>query len=347
MKALKIILFIIAVLILLFIILGFIGPKSFDVSRSIEYDAPVDMVYEQISNLSKKVEWDPWKEEDPDMKITINGSGDEVGSYRRWESENSVGEEWLVELVPNESVESELKFISPFELTSTGYQNLEKLGDNRTNMTMGIKGENSFMMRAMSMIPGMSMESKVGPMFKKGLDNLKEILSNKVALREVSVDNMKKTRFSFGIQEMPSRSFVLKRGTVAMSNIGIFYASNLGSIYTAVGVAGHEPVGKPCGIYYSWDEEAGTTDMCAAIPVADGSLRIEGYETVTIPASRMVKLPYYGSYEGAMDAHIAMGDYLKANDLVQNGPVIEEYITDPTTEPDTTKWLTNILYLIK
>jgi hypothetical protein len=30
-----------------------------------------------------------------------------------------------------------------------------------------------------------------------------------------------------------------------------------------------------------------------------------------------------------------------------NANVIEEYVTDPGTEPDSTKWLTNVVYLIK
>ncbi len=347
MKALKIILFIIAVLILLFIILGFIGPKTFDVSRSIELDAPIDMVYEQVSDLSNMVDWDPWKEEMPDMKTTINGPGDEVGSYRRWESSESVGEEWLVELIPDKSVETELRFIEPFEMTSKGYHDLERTEDGKTRLSIGLRGDNSFMGRAMSMLPGMDMESQIGPMFEKGLQNISGILETKVSEQESSREKMKNAKYAIGVQEMPERNFVLKRANVAMSQMQAFYASNLGNIYTAVAVAGREPAGQPCGIYYTWDDEKGTTDMCAAIPVSDKNLKIEGYETVTIPSGRVVKLPYYGDYTGLSDAHYAIDDYIKANGLTQDGPVIEEYITDPETESDPGKWLTNIYYIIK
>jgi effector-binding domain-containing protein len=40
-----------------------------------------------------------------------------------------------------------------------------------------------------------------------------------------------------------------------------------------------------------------------------------------------------------------MDDYLKANKLKAGAPVIEEYVTDPGTEPDESKWLTKIYYL--
>ncbi|NND94776.1 MAG: hypothetical protein HKN45_07895 [Flavobacteriales bacterium] len=347
MKALKIILFIIAVLILLFIILGFIGPKTYDVSRSIELDAPIEMVYEQVSDLSNMVDWDPWKEQMPDMKTTINGPGDEVGSYRRWESSESVGEEWLVELIPNKSVETELRFIEPFEMTSKGYHDLETTEDGKTSLSIGFKGENSFMGRAMSMLPGMNMDAQIGPMFEKGLQNISGILETKVAEQKASQEKLRNAEYAFGLQEMPERSFILKRATIALSDMKTFYASNLGNIYTAIGVSGREPAGQPCGIYYTWDEETGTSDMCAAIPVSDKNLKIEGFETVTLPSSRVVKVPYYGDYTGLSDVHLAIDDYIKANGLTQDGPVIEEYITDPETEPDPSKWLTNIYYMIK
>ncbi len=44
---------------------------------------------------------------------------------------------------------------------------------------------------------------------------------------------------------------------------------------------------------------------------------------------------------------MAMDEYIQANKLEQLTPVIEEYITDPGAEPDSTKWLTKIVYFVK
>jgi effector-binding domain-containing protein len=347
MKVLKISLFIIAVLILLFIVLGFIGPKFFDVNRSISLNAPVEIVYEQVSDLSNIADWDPWKEEYTDMKSTINGSGYEVGSYRRWESSESVGEELLVELQPNKSVETELKFIEPFAMHSIGYYILDESVEGTTSLTMGFKGKNSFLLRALSMIPGQSMEAQAGPMFERALKNISVIVADKVDQQEASKKKMISSKYAFGMQEMAERTYILKRGTVPMAEVSAFYTNNLGSIYTAVGASGVDVAGKPCGIYYSWDEENGTADMCAAIPVGDKSLKIEGYQTVTMPAGRVVKVPYTGDYSGLPQVHNAIDNYMKAYNLTQDGPVVEEYITDPQSEPDPSKWLTNIYYSIK
>jgi len=54
-----------------------------------------------------------------------------------------------------------------------------------------------------------------------------------------------------------------------------------------------------------------------------------------------------GGYNGLEQAHLAMDDYMKANNLENQPPVIEEYITDPGSEPDSNKWVTKITYLVK
>ncbi len=39
-----------------------------------------------------------------------------------------------------------------------------------------------------------------------------------------------------------------------------------------------------------------------------------------------------------------MGDFMKDRQLFMDVPMIEEYVTDPTKEPDPEKWTTNIYY---
>lgn len=43
---------------------------------------------------------------------------------------------------------------------------------------------------------------------------------------------------------------------------------------------------------------------------------------------------------------MAMGKYLSEKGLTQQ-LVVEEYVTDPVAEKDTSKWLTNIYYVLK
>jgi effector-binding domain-containing protein len=346
MKVLKITLFIIAVLILLFVMLGFLGPRTYDVSRTAVINAPKDIVYSQVSSLSNMANWDPWKENDPTMMVTSHGDDSAIGSYRRWESENSgIGEQKITKLVPNELVETELRFIEPFEAKSIGYAKLEET-ENGIYLIQGFMGENNFMNRAMSMI-GMDMDAMVGPMFEKGLLNLKKIAEVQATERSESLIKELKSKYSFGIQDRPASSFVLKRDNVPFDQMAIFYAAHFPRIATAVAASGAEILGRPCGVYYARDEVNSMADMCAAIHIADVNVKIEGYETVTMPAGRAVKVAYYGAYEGIGEAHYAMDDFIKSKGLELNGPVIEQYITDPMSEADTSMWLTNVYYPVK
>lgn len=42
-----------------------------------------------------------------------------------------------------------------------------------------------------------------------------------------------------------------------------------------------------------------------------------------------------------------MDAYMRENKLEQLTPVIEEYVTDSGSEPDSTKWLTKVVYFVK
>jgi hypothetical protein len=44
---------------------------------------------------------------------------------------------------------------------------------------------------------------------------------------------------------------------------------------------------------------------------------------------------------------MAMDEYMAERKLQQIPPILEEYLTDPTLEPDTSKWLTRIVYFVK
>ena len=86
--------------------------------------------------------------------------------------------------------------------------------------------------------------------------------------------------------------------------------------------------------------------MMPAFPVkAASDLSLAGYTTYATPASKALHIPYMGAYEKSGEAHYAMDELIKSQGLTQHGAVIEEYVTDPMAEPDTTKWLTNIYYL--
>ena len=144
---------------------------------------------------------------------------------------------------------------------------------------------------------------------------------------------------------MPEKHFILNRQEVKMENIQQFYAQNLGSLFGKAAGAGVEMDGMPSGLFFKWDKENGTTDMAASIPVKE-PIAIKGTNSLTIPSGRALQVDYYGDISKSTEANYAIDEYMKDYGLLNDPPIIEEYVTDPTEEKDISKWLTRITYYI-
>jgi effector-binding domain-containing protein len=105
-------------------------------------------------------------------------------------------------------------------------------------------------------------------------------------------------------------------------------------------------MGAPTGLYFTWDAQNTRTDMAAGIPVR-GKVSGEGIEMIHIPAQTAYIVDYYGDYESLTIPHEALSLFLAENNLTGKAPVVEEYVTDPSAEPDTSKWLTRIYYFVE
>lgn len=335
MKILKTILYIILAVVLVLVLLGFAGPKDYDVSRSKTIEAPTPVVFEYLKSLKKQNEWGPWSKQDPDMQVNYEGEDGTVGFTSSWESDKVGKGKQTITSITGNTVETELVFYMPWgESVSTGYMHAANV-DSGTEVTWGIRGENDFIGRIFGVF--MNVDKSVGPMFEEGLDSLKALIESEVG----------KTYNGYEIQttNWAEKQYVAARSTVDMEKVPEFLGQHYGRIMQGLGSAGAQMTGAPSGLYYTWDEQTGKTDMAAAIPVS-GPVQIADTEMITIPAGKTLMIDYYGDYEKMGDAHLAMDQYIQETGVSVKSPAIEEYISDPSTEPDTSKWLTRIYYLL-
>ena len=61
-------------------------PK-FSVKRSTTISAPIEDVYSKVVDYSNWSTWSPWLCAEPDTKVTISDSPNQVGSTYRWNGE--------------------------------------------------------------------------------------------------------------------------------------------------------------------------------------------------------------------------------------------------------------------
>lgn len=63
----------------------------------------------------------------------------------------------------------------------------------------------------------------------------------------------------------------------------------------------------------------------------------------TMNPADMLVYNFYGPYQLLYTAYDDMRDYIKSHNLTQTGELREFYITDPTLETDSKKWLTRVM----
>ena len=337
MKTLKILLGIVAVVVLALLVIAMIAPKSTTVERSIVINAPADKVMAEVNSLENMQNWSPWADLDPEMKVTYEGNMGSVGSVSRWEGNKEVGSgEQTITSITENRVETHLHFLQPWESEADAFVQLDQEGE-ATKVTWSFTSPAPFPWNAMMVF--MNMDEMLGKDFEKGLNKLKTIVESKQAQEPV---------YTIEVIEMPQKVYIARRDTVAWDKISDYYATYLPQLFEAAGKNKLEASGAPSGIYYTWDEENKRTVMAAAIPVmGDEKTMVKGYETIVLPSGRALKLVYSGSYDNMEKAHMAMDKYIKENSMQQSGPVIEEYVTDPGNEPDTSKWQTIIFYPVQ
>ena len=335
MKILKTILFILLAVVLVLVLLGFAGPKDYDVSRSKVIDAPIPVVFGYLKSLKKQNTWGPWSKQDPDMKVTYEGEDGTVGFSSAWESDIvGKGRQEITSLTGN-TVETKLTFYMPWgESSSTGYMHASD-AEEGTEVTWGIRGENDFVGRIFGVF--MNMDKSIGPMFETGLDSLKAMVERDVqeAYQGYTVQTV----------DWSAKQYLAVRNTVAIDKMPELLGGYYGTVMGALEKAGGQMTGPATGLYYTWDMENNSTDMAAAVPVA-ATVKNPATQMISIPAGKALLIEHLGAYDKLGEAHEAMDAYINSTSAQIKPPAIEEYITDPSTEPDTSKWLTKIYYLL-
>lgn len=170
------VLYILAGLVALVLLLHLIGPKTYDVFRTVEISRPKEEVFNYLKSLKNMDEWSPWAKRDPNMEKKFTGADGEVGALSYWNGNKEVGEgeQEIKKIIPGERIESELRFLKPWKSTSDCYTQVESKENGSTKVTWGFSGKNKFPMTIMSLFK--SMDAMVGPDFEEGMASLKEIL---------------------------------------------------------------------------------------------------------------------------------------------------------------------------
>ncbi|MFN0174006.1 MAG: SRPBCC family protein [Saprospiraceae bacterium] len=334
MKALKYLLFIVLGLATLWLLLSFFAKKSYRIERSMEIEAPREIVYEQVRLFKNFTNWSPWHFMDTTMKTSIEGPDGEVGTVYKWNSTNKkvgVGYQKIVSVKPDR-----IDYQVDFGLdTSQSYFLIQ--GDSQmTKITWVMDMHLPFSMRVGGLFTDLN--AFVGEDYETGLVNLKKYCE--------ALAPKKYRGYVVRETERPITYYAALRDVVDFQDIPQFFTENIGKVIEESSKAGAKMIGHPTGFFWSYDTIAMNTDMAAAIPL-DKQVKMANDVLIISVGGKALVIEYLGDFALTAEAHAAMDDYLADKKLQYVSPVIEEYVTGPEQEPDTAKWLTRIIYFVR
>jgi effector-binding domain-containing protein len=317
MKILKGIGIAIVALIVLYLLVAVIAPKTFNVQRKITINTTPDVVLDEISSFKNWEKWSPWIESDSTIKNTYTGPDRGVGNKSSWTSKKSGdGSMEIMEVVPAKYMKSKITIngFNPFE----SHFNLTPVAGG-TEVSWADSGSFPFLWAPM----GLMADKMFSPDLDHGLANLKKYLESMPPAYKLG---------EFKVEELPAQTILAVLDSCPASEL----SNKFGPIYGEIGVVMKKNkldfIGPVMGYYYSYSPEK--TVFEPAVPIAK-VVKGEGRVTCrTTGKTKAVTVSFFGDYQYLSKGWMAITDYLKTNKLEQNGTPWEVYVTDPTTVKD-------------
>ena len=169
-KLLKAIIWILAVLVVVFVGGGYLLPNEVTVQRQAAINAPPEKVFALVDGYKRFNEWSPWAELDPKTQYTFEGPESGVGAKMSWASNDpdvGAGSQVITQSVPNSRVGVDLDFGAMGK--SQAYWDLTPEGTG-TSATWGFKMKLDGLMDRWF---GLLMDHFIGPDYEKGLARVK------------------------------------------------------------------------------------------------------------------------------------------------------------------------------
>ncbi|MBN2172874.1 MAG: GyrI-like domain-containing protein [Bacteroidales bacterium] len=335
MKALKIVIIILVVLLAIILIPPLFMPSKLYVEQSMVMKAQPEVVYDQLNCLKNWEEWDVWHM-DTTMEGYYEGPECGVGAKNIWKykGKDDGGSQTIVESKENEYLKTMLDFQKMGTAESEIF--LEKVDDG-TKVTWNLKSESSYPI--MRWINTVMVKPGVLASYEEGLINLNNLTANMKPKPKYSTSEVV-------ITETEPMFALAIRSECKAEEISNVMGAAYGKIMEYAGKNGAQIAGAPMSIWYSWEGDKMVFDN--VIPVDKKIKGSNDIKSITTYKGKVVKVTHTGDYESTQYSWGILENYIKENDLLEmNGDPWESYLTDPQSQPDPTKWVTELYWPIK
>ncbi len=335
MKALRIILIIVGVLIAIILVVPLFSAATTEVSAETEIAIHPSKIFPGVASFSDRESWDPWVTQDSTAEVTIHSEKAYVGSTYAWKGEKmGFGRMEVISVRENEYIESSLWFgeVETPALVEWKFEAVE----GGTHVVWSFAQETAWPFERLGMMFG---KIFLKQSFELGLANLKE--------HAESMPQAKSTLGPIGLESQSSMFALVADGAGTMETISQQLGELYGLIYAEVEKQELQ-VGGPAFVHYlDFDETTGHSNYRAGFMVNKAGENSGAVVAVEYPEIQVVQAMHIGPYEEFSSSYVLMGEYIANEGLEISGEAFEFYITGMMTESDNSKWETLIAFPLK
>ena len=170
---LKKIIIAIASLSALFLALGFVLPKGFEVRRAKTIHTSPEKLHTLVSDLKRWDEWTPWKAGDPSLTVEVGQVSQGVGATQTWKGDSGNGSLKITKDDPKLGIDYDITFSESNDVSKASIHYVER--GTETEVIWEMKGKINTPFGGYLAI---FMDGMVGGMLEDGLNRLKSKAEN-------------------------------------------------------------------------------------------------------------------------------------------------------------------------
>jgi effector-binding domain-containing protein len=335
MKALRIILIIIGLLVAIILIVPLFSPATAEVSAETEIALAPSLIFPGVASFSDREAWDPWVSQDSTAEVTIQSEKDYVGSTYAWKGEKvGFGRMEVISVRENEYIESSLWFgeVDTLALVEWTFEEV----NGGTRVVWSFAQETAWPIERFGMMFG---KIFLKQSFELGLANLKEYVESK--------PQAKSALGPIAVETQLSMFAMVAEGAGTMETIGQQLGDLYGLVYAEVEKQDLQVAGPAFVHYLDYDEATGFSNYRAGFMIDKAGK--DGGEVVAVvyPEMQVVQAMHTGPYEEFSSSYDKMDKHIQSNGLEVSGEAFEFYVTGMMTEADNSKWETLIAFPLK
>ncbi|WP_251359352.1 SRPBCC family protein [Kangiella sp. TOML190] len=322
-----------AIFIGLLFVISFFLPKTAQVERSIVINSSQETLFNYLNTTKNFNQWSPWFEMDPSATYEFSGPEVGVGGALTWDGEKTgKGTQEVIESNPYSDIKLKLVFDGQPPATASYHLESAAKGTKITwRFHTGLNGP-------IEKYLGLMMDSFVGDMYAKGLNNLKakvEALPEPVAAVKEEVMEVVTPEIPKGPHivtvEPNAIIYMANRSEMDGDKISQALAESYGKLVAFMAEKQLNFAGAPLAITTGGSPEEGFWAFEAALPV-DYAVEVDEGSEIQFKrtyAGKAVKLVHIGPYMEMTESYKQLAQYVAENNLLPNGNMWEQYISDP------------------